>query len=574
MTVGRPIALRDIPSDGFLGALFGGKPEAAYVVLWELADRRSTSFLDPIEAERWAHERKNVYLHAGLTLRAFSGPERPSAEHIDGLAGFWADIDVASPVHKKGGLPVDEAIARRIADSTGLSPSCVVHSGHGLQCWWLLPEPWMFDTAAERQQAATLVRAWDLSLRKRAAQLGATIDAVGDLPRLMRLPGTINHKAGAEPVGVRILELSNVRYSADDIEAHLVDGCWEDAERELVGRGRPVVTADGDLVLNSAADPPFDKLFALAENEPRVWQSWNRTRRDAKGWSASEYDQSLASFAAQAGWSRQEIANLLIASRRKHGDELKLRQDYYAPTIGKAIEGYTDREVIEETVATAHEVAARAPGEEIDRTALLAKVSAAIGVEITRVTRSRSEPPAFSISSPYGDGVLGSISVIGSNNKFRDKIAEVTNRFPRRLKNATWDPISQLILECAEYEDIGVEATRAGQAETLISLYLDRYRPVELSSMEPTAQRELPTSMPPFVENGVTYVFGSKLRSWLADIQHEMLTNAEFGMLLRAYGATAETRHFMLGKKRTTRSVWALPDRSASPAQRREIENG
>ena len=44
----------------------------------------------------------------------------------------------------------------------------------------------------------------------------------------------------------------------------------------------------------------------------------------------------LASIAVVAGWSDQEIANLLIFSRRSNGDDLKLREDYYIRTISKA----------------------------------------------------------------------------------------------------------------------------------------------------------------------------------------------------------------------------------------------
>jgi hypothetical protein len=42
-----------------------------------------------------------------------------------------------------------------------------------------------------------------------------------------------------------------------------------------------------------------------------------RRVKRTESWSASEFDQSLATYAAQAGWSAQEIANLLIAQRRK-----------------------------------------------------------------------------------------------------------------------------------------------------------------------------------------------------------------------------------------------------------------
>jgi hypothetical protein len=93
----------------------------------------------------------------------------------------------------------------------------------------------------------------------------------------------------------------------------------------------------GALVLNLwQADVSMEKFEMLCEVEPKFKLSWERKRKDFEDQSASSYDLSLANFAAAAGWTDQEIANLMIASRRKHGDELKLRQDYYVGTIAKA----------------------------------------------------------------------------------------------------------------------------------------------------------------------------------------------------------------------------------------------
>lgn len=548
----------------FFKAAFGQLPERRYLVLWELAGKQSASFTDLEKAAAWAADRNDAYVHVGLADRAYIGGHRVKANEVAGIVGCWADLDIADPVHKKEGLPPSEQAALAVAQATGLEPSILVHSGHGLQAWWLLNEPWMFETPEERRRAATLVRAWDLSLRERARRLGWTLDAVGDLSRLLRIPGTRNCKA--LPVAVRIEAQNEVRYSVDDLESALVDDVWSSAEREIGGeRSSDRPADDGDLVLNQAAEPPYERTFALLENDPQFMATWNRTRRDTRGWSASEFDMSLARTAALAGWERQEIANLLIASRRKHHDDLKLRQDYYANTITRARTGEVEREMVDDAVAMAEEVRQLTPGTALpNRSEMLGRVGAALGVPITRVLKGRGDPSVFRIETPHGGGVLGGIGVIGSNSKFRDKVAEITNRFPRRLKSDKWDPIAQLILESAELEDIGTDATLEGQAETLVSLFLSRHRPESLAEMDRNALADLPLSMPPFIDrDGKTYVFGSRVRSWLIEIKHETMTNQEFGTLMRAYGATAETRKFMANGKRTTRSVWELPDRNA-----------
>jgi hypothetical protein len=72
-----------------------------------------------------------------------------------------------------------------------------------------------------------------------------------------------------------------------------------------------------------------------------------------------------------------------------------------------------------------------------ERADVLARLSKAIGIEITRITRSPSDPPVFGIETPYGGGSLGGVEAIVNNRKFRVKIAEMTNRIPRSFKQRT-----------------------------------------------------------------------------------------------------------------------------------------
>lgn len=90
------------------------------------------------------------------------------------------------------------------------------------------------------------------------------------------------------------------------------------------------------LVLDPNATPPFDKFEALSTIEPKVRATWDKNRRDLQDQRFSGYDLSLANFAIAAGWTNQETVDLLIAFRRRHGDEPKLREDYYSLTIGRA----------------------------------------------------------------------------------------------------------------------------------------------------------------------------------------------------------------------------------------------
>ena len=94
--------------------------------------------------------------------------------------------------------------------------------------------------------------------------------------------------------------------------------------------------AAGNFILNPAAESPRQKFNVLIEGEPRFAAAWEHRRSDFQDQSQSVYDMSLAYHAALCGWSDQEMVDLLIAHRRKHGADLKLRRDYYKLTISKA----------------------------------------------------------------------------------------------------------------------------------------------------------------------------------------------------------------------------------------------
>ena len=100
---------------------------------------------------------------------------------------------------------------------------------------------------------------------------------------------------------------------------------------------RPEETGGG-LALDPEAVPSLLKLEALQKANPKFLKSWEQDRKDMADQSPSAYDMSMATIALGARWSDQEVVNLLICWRRKHGHDLKLRENYYVMTLDKAKE--------------------------------------------------------------------------------------------------------------------------------------------------------------------------------------------------------------------------------------------
>ncbi len=298
------------------------------LVIFTTPEKRSRLFPDPGEAGRYAQSlsgTRNVYF--GLALMGGQPKGRGTLDDTAAIGALWADIDIAGGAHQRRDLPPTLDDARGLLTTLPLRPSIVVDSGHGLHPYWLLKEPWVFDTPEERDRAAQLAKGWHGAICAAAAARGWFIENLGDLTRVLRLPGTMNVKVPDQPVEVRILEHHpGLRYAPDDFEPYLVDAA------------PPRVIAVGGLVLNPSSEPPATKLAEAAAECPQFWKAWYRDRPDLPDQSQSGYDLSLATIAALRGWTDQEIANLIIAARRRHNRNpaKALRLDYVQRTIERA----------------------------------------------------------------------------------------------------------------------------------------------------------------------------------------------------------------------------------------------
>ena len=311
--------------NAFLRAMWG-ETLGGWVQLWTPQTKRSTGFSDLSGVDRFieVHRNQDWYTGMGLAAKPCRPQERVMSTEIIAIAGLWADVDYTHPVHQKPNLPPAEEAACRLIYEMPVPPTVLVHTGHGLQAWWLFPSSWVFANAEDRAAAAALSQAWQSLLRRNAQQRGWTIDSTHDLARLMRLPGTCNHKA--EPLPVRVLRNDGPREPKEKYLS-LVTLDVSPVPSKLIGSG---------LNITPEATPPADKLEALKKNSDKFLCTVERRRTDLTDQSASGYDLSLATQAAVAGWADQEIADLLIWTRATHGDNLKLREDCYQPTISKA----------------------------------------------------------------------------------------------------------------------------------------------------------------------------------------------------------------------------------------------
>ena len=125
---------------------------------------------------------------------------RGTAAQTTRLAALVVDLDV-----KPGGCPdleTAEAVIDDLSALLGARPSAVVHSGHGLQPYWPVDDGDVTD-AFTVADAAVLLARFGLLVALVAEKRKAKADNVFDLARVLRAPGTTNHKSDPVPISAR-----------------------------------------------------------------------------------------------------------------------------------------------------------------------------------------------------------------------------------------------------------------------------------------------------------------------------------------------------------------------------------
>ena len=129
-----------------------------------------------------------------------SNNARGDLKDITQLNALWADLD-----YKDGALSnVDMAmnVIEDISNMLNCRPAAIVHSGHGLQPYWAIEDGQVDDY--NRAKVAGISRRFGQLVQRVSETYGGKVDNVSDLPRVLRAPGTINHKDAANPVPVEV----------------------------------------------------------------------------------------------------------------------------------------------------------------------------------------------------------------------------------------------------------------------------------------------------------------------------------------------------------------------------------
>ena len=249
-----------------------------------------------------------------------------------------ADIDIRSDAHKgdPSKLAADFDEAKSFLPFT---PSIIINSGYGLHAYYIFDSPIKISDVNREELKRRNNLLLDV-IRQRAN--GKKIDGVGDLPRILRTPGTFNYKLGKDNAPLcHIVEDSTLRFSPNQIDEKLnalivTTPMTETQSKTARKTGIDYADDNPDLkefrirrMLDyiNVVDGEYEKWlgvgFALFNEGMHfnVWEQWSRTQPDFKEgecerkWNGFHHDPngisiaSLYQWAIEGGYVEKEIRN-------------------------------------------------------------------------------------------------------------------------------------------------------------------------------------------------------------------------------------------------------------------------
>lgn len=540
--------------------------EGYWSYLWTKNDKESRWFqLDNLnnednltiqELNKYIESKKkndDVYFSVSLfkepTLKHLRGKAQDSA----GIWGLWLDVDLRTQFRKRKDLPPNINEAMSLIDDSPFPPTIVVASGYGLQPWWLFKEPWLFNSQAEKLEAAKLCGAWNEWFRIKSLKRGWGLDGVSDLARVMRMPGTHNHK-GQTITDVEIIANNDIYYNPSELSDMLPPEAWT-AER---GANDPSVAVN--ITLNHGVKTDTDTFAKLCANIDQFAQTWTHKKKLRDG-SMSGYDLSIASYCVMAGLKDQDICDLLVCHAKEHNAEIKT-PTYYERTIAKARQGGKIGVKPEEI----HEVSNVLPllrdmnaggREEVQarKSEVLSLLSMILKIQVYDFIAYNTDPREYELITDKGRVKLhkGSDDLV-SGPGFRKRVGDITSIYIDRFKTNDWDVISQSLRYVAREVDLGEDLTEEAQSTEWLRSYLNS-KPAATEEQNNDAK----INRRPFYEDGLIHFNLEDFRLWLTS-RGERISSQRLASRLRRANMDTTNTYSSRGDRRTRHAVWVWKD--------------
>ncbi|MFG2998722.1 hypothetical protein [Streptomyces sp. NPDC048340] len=249
---------------------------------------------------------KGVYARVTTLSRSLPKGERGGEADTHEVPGLWFDIDTGTEGHQPTRLPLPATVAEGLAlyRSSGLpEPTRVHHTGGGLHLYLQFDRPDALSGLNELQEMRTISATAQAILARYFEQQGKHYGSgVGDLARVLRLPGTVNRKTDNARM-CRTVENDNSAWGAETIRSAVHD-LGRDLIPAIAERNRPRSSAWGDHGWEQTERLMHqdDVLTVLSEVCPFA------AVLEPLGWTLVHVDQDGVEFWKRPGYSSSEYS--------------------------------------------------------------------------------------------------------------------------------------------------------------------------------------------------------------------------------------------------------------------------
>ena len=361
----------------FFDLLFGAVRERKIGYLWAIQDKATYPFDVSTPDNRRAMAIKaielndagsDVYYSVNLTDNPpVDAYHRAQKADISLQTALITDIDTEGGTHISN---EEKQYPPTFDTANSFLPfpvSLTVNSGYGLHGCAILASP-LVITDSNRAEAVARNRKFLEIIRDRAGKFAGAVDPVGDLSRVLRVPGTRNYKLGisADAPICHIVEDSGARFDTADLDARF--------NSLTVDKPKPARATNFNLANDSpdlkefrirkmldyinVVDGEYEKWlnvgFALFNEGMSLpdWEQWSRSQPEFKEgeceskWSGFDYDPNgitigtLYQYAVAGGYDEKETQSEFY---RLH-PELATKRAYAAQDAARAALDAFDKE--------------------------------------------------------------------------------------------------------------------------------------------------------------------------------------------------------------------------------------
>ena len=217
-------------AEKFFNLIFGAVHETKFSYLWlKRDDTKKTVPFDVSTAERrrsmaqkaieYSDSGFDVYFCTGLLDEPPKENERGTEDKITCRPVVVCDVDTLGGSHTN---PKKYPAPSSVKDFLPFNLSVLVDSGYGAHGYCILAEPLAItedNRAVVKARNAKFIE----TIRFKAGKFSKAVDSVGDLTRVLRVPGTRNYKLGVSndaPI-CRLVEVNDCRFTPADLDAKL-----------------------------------------------------------------------------------------------------------------------------------------------------------------------------------------------------------------------------------------------------------------------------------------------------------------------------------------------------------------